>query len=39
MLKLYLGQNPNAGEANPLKNDRQMESHHRGECNPGRDPS
>jgi hypothetical protein len=39
MLKLYLGQNPNTGEANPLKDDRRMKSHHHSKCNPDRDPT
>lgn len=39
MLKLYLGQKPNTSDANPLKDARQMKSHHHGESNPDRDPS
>lgn len=36
MLELYLGQNPNTSEANPLKDDHCMSSYHRGGCIPDR---
>lgn len=39
MLKLYLGQITNAGAANPIKDDRRMDSHQRGEWNSDRDLS